>query len=480
MEPQASRASAAEIDASCRWPVGFLLTKSLGWLLVASCLSVLSSIKLHAPGFLANCSWLTYGRVQPAAWNCFVFGFASQAALGVALWLSARLTGTLLVGARTICVGTVLWNLGITVGLLGILAGDGTGIESLELPAYASPILFAGYLAIASWSIVTGYQRRGEPLFVSQWYLMAAIFAFPWVFSAGHLMGVFFPLRGILQAAVQVWYWQNLFTLWLSFIGLAILFYLLPKLTGVAVPSRPLAVFGLWTMALFGSFGGMYRYLGGPIPAYMVSTGVVGTVLTIVPLLAVAMNLWPVYRSRVQSEESVNVVRFVGFALVSYLVHGLLTVLSSLQAFGRITHFTLLTVAMDQLFLQGFVGMALLGATLYVLPRLFEINWPSLGFTRFYFRCVGGGIALGVIALAAGGIVQGLAMENATIPFFDVVRRYVPFAGTSTLANLVIAFGNFVLCAAVSLQVLLWLAERYVPSVWAWFQPSPVVREAKA
>src|SRR5216110_329549 len=83
--------SPAEIDASCRWPILTVFVGALIWLVLNSVLGLITSIKLHAPGFLANCSWLSYGRVSPAQTNALMFGFALQAAVAVAVWLLCRL-----------------------------------------------------------------------------------------------------------------------------------------------------------------------------------------------------------------------------------------------------------------------------------------------------------------------------------------------------------------------------------------------------
>ena len=64
------------------------------WLVVGSVLALIASIKFHAPDFLADCPWLTYGRVQPAADDALLYGFCLPAGLGVMLWIFARLSQT--------------------------------------------------------------------------------------------------------------------------------------------------------------------------------------------------------------------------------------------------------------------------------------------------------------------------------------------------------------------------------------------------
>src|ERR1035441_5626912 len=77
----------ADIDVSCRLPLVVLFLCAAVWLVLGSAFALITSLKFHAPGFMADCAWFTYGRVRPAAFNCMLYGFCMPAGLGVALWL---------------------------------------------------------------------------------------------------------------------------------------------------------------------------------------------------------------------------------------------------------------------------------------------------------------------------------------------------------------------------------------------------------
>src|SRR3954463_12695552 len=81
----------ALIDASTRLPVLFFYGSALLWLLLGTLLARGTSWKLHAPDLLANCSWITWGRIRPAHLNVMIYGWASMAGIGTAIWLMARL-----------------------------------------------------------------------------------------------------------------------------------------------------------------------------------------------------------------------------------------------------------------------------------------------------------------------------------------------------------------------------------------------------
>src|SRR6185503_5824173 len=235
------RLPAAEIDASLRWPVLFLFASATAWLLVSSILWLVTSIKLGAPGFLADCPWLTFGRVRPAAANAFLYGFASQAALGIMLWMLCRLGGNRFVFRVPVLIATKFWNLGVTIGVVAILAGASTGFEWLEMPRYAAVFLFVAYLVIGLCALATFQMRRHCELYPSQWFLLAALFWFPWLYSAANYLLLLDPVRGTLQAAVNAWFTGNLTGLWLGPVALAGIYYFMPRLTGQPLYSLGLA-----------------------------------------------------------------------------------------------------------------------------------------------------------------------------------------------------------------------------------------------
>src|SRR5882757_2283367 len=69
------------IDESVRTPVMFFFTTALTWLLAATVIGFVCSIKLHFPTFLGDWSFLTYGRLWPAYTNILVYGWGLPAGI---------------------------------------------------------------------------------------------------------------------------------------------------------------------------------------------------------------------------------------------------------------------------------------------------------------------------------------------------------------------------------------------------------------
>src|SRR5579884_1770583 len=204
MTPVSSTAQSevSGIDASARVPLLILLGSAILWLIAGGVLALIASIQLHTPEFLGGCVWFTYGRMQAAQETALVYGWAVNAGLAVALWLLARLGGLPLRGAGLAAVGAGFWNLALTLGIIGIFAGDMTGFSLLQMPAYVQPAMLVAYAAVAASGVLAWTGRRAAFTYATQWYAVAALFVFPWVFSVAQVLLLFAPVHGTLQAVV--------------------------------------------------------------------------------------------------------------------------------------------------------------------------------------------------------------------------------------------------------------------------------------
>jgi cytochrome c oxidase cbb3-type subunit 1 len=474
----AGEVAASEMDASCRLPLLVLLKHAATWLVIASGFALISSIKFHSPAFLAGSAWLTYGRVHPAASSAFVYGFCIQSGLGVSLWLLARLGRTRLAQGWLVTLGAMFWNLGVAVGVFGILAGDRTGFQALELPGYATPMVFIGYVLIGACGALTFHQRREERLYVSQWFLFAALFWFPWIYSTAQLLLVTFPVRGVMQSVIAWWYADNLQFVWLWLAGLGAVFYLLPRLTHREFQNRNLALFAFWIILLFGSWGGIPN--SAPVPAWMPALSSVGTGLTGVALLAVGLSVWktagrggvpehsletasqalPGPKSRLvgtplatalQSGACANLpLRFVHFGVVAFLVAGFMRLLGSSLPVSKVTDLTWFGPATEQLNAYGFFAMVNFGGAYWILPHLtgLEFPWPRLARAHFWLASLG--IVLLAAPLAVAGVLEGLKLRSPDNAFMDVVKATLPCLRVSTLGDLLMALGHVAFLANVA------------------------------
>ena len=276
-------------------------------------------------------------------------------------------------------------------------------------------------------------------------------------------------MRGVLQASINWWYIGSLSGIWFGFIGLAAIFYFLPRLAGRPLYSKPLAMVAFWTLALFGGWGGIHH--GAPLPAWIPSLSTVLTGLTLIPLLAIAIN-WKhtLAGARVNWNESLPL-RFVLFGAAAYLLAGALSILDSLPQVSQITHFTFFTTARTQLLLYGFFGMTIFGAIYHIAPLLTRSDWPRAHWANRHFTLGAVGIALYVASLALGGLFQGLALNDSNKSFLDALRIGLVFFRVSTLGDLLMLAGNGLLALNLGVWLVRSCRACCVPAIAAAVKP---------
>jgi len=444
---------APPIDASCRVPLLALFGGAALWLVIGSVLAMIASIKFHAPDFLADYPWLTYGRVQPAADNMLLYGFCIPAALGVMLWIFARLSRTPLCLPFVVVVAANLWHLGVLAGLTGILIGDSTGFTWLEFPRGGSVLLLAAFLLIAISAVATFGQRRERELYPSHWFLLAALLWFPWIYATCNLFLVAWPVRGVAQAAIDFWFANNLLFVWLGLAGLGASFYFLPKFAGRPLQSHYLALFAFWTLILFGTWNGIPS--GAPLPAWMTALSAVAASLTIIPVLAVAAITWKTLCSSTHSEPGGGPFCFIRFGLASFVLSGLMLIAMACPRISRVTEFTWFGTAQTQLQLYGFFAMTMFGAIYHLLPRVVGFEFPFPKLARVHFWTSMFGVLLFVIPLAIGGVVQGMKLHHG-IAFPNATRAMLPFLRVSTTGLLFLLLGNLLFALNIFAMTLKW------------------------
>jgi cytochrome c oxidase cbb3-type subunit 1 len=442
--PQPTPYSAtAEIEASCRLPLLALFGFGVLWLFLGTLFALITSLKFHNPHFLANEPYWTYGRVYAAHRIALLYGFGVPVALGVGLWLLCRLGQALLEGSCVILIGVVFWNSAVAIGLIAVLCGDGTGFDSFQMPSYVSAILFVSYLLMALCGVLTFHRRVEGCLYPSQWFVLGSFFWFPWIFSTAAMLLLCMPVRGVMQASIAWWYAHNLSAIYLGFAGLASIFYFIPKLLDRPLHSYYLAALAFWTLALFGSWGGIPA--GAPLPSWIISMGVVGTVLAAVPVLAVAVNFFQTVRRDVDALDAHLTLRFTYVALVFWLIAGAQQIVGVLPNVSLLTDYTWFSVAHWEIFHYGFFALAMFGAIYYIVPRLLDrIDPPawSPGLVQTHFWPTFFGILISYIALLVGGVGQGFLLNDPKYSFAQVTRGTLMALRASTLGDLCIVVGT--------------------------------------
>jgi cytochrome c oxidase cbb3-type subunit 1 len=404
---------------------------------LSSVFGLIAAMTFHKASLFADWAMFSYGRAYPAGAHLFVYGFAIPTGLAVGLWLLARLGRAEVARPFLIAVGAKLWHCGVLVGLIAILSGQSSGFEWLELPRYAAVLMFVAFLLMAIWVFVT-YSRRHQPgLYPSQWFVLAALFWFPWIFSTALLLLQLSPVRGVAQAAIGWWFAGNLLNVALPAAALAVTLYLIPKLTGRPLQSYYLALFLFWTLLLFGAWTGLPMH--APLPAWMTTLSGVATVLMILPALAGLLILFGTVK-RTTTPCGGGPLCYAKFGILCWGLATLLAAVAACPIVARITDFTWFGSGVTALRLYGFIAMTLFAAVYHILPAVAGITLDARAVKLHFWLALPGAILTGV-PLVIGGIAQGMKLADSAVPFQQTTQAAMMAFRISTLGELMIALG---------------------------------------
>lgn len=440
--PQVARpaqASSAEIDASCRNAVLFFFATAALWLAKGMLLALIASIKLHGPGMFASLPTLSYGRLQPAQSNMFLYGFASLASMGSALWLICRLGKTTLQLPSLALVGGLVWNVGASIGVLGILFGGNSGYDRFEMPRAAFPIMFVGYALFGLSALITFNARTERRLYVSMWFILAALFCFPWIFSTAGALLHYAHLRGSVVPVIGIWYANNLVALWLTPMALAVIYYFVPKLAGRPLYNGALAIFAFWVYFIFANATGFQHTAG--LPRWFAHLSVVAATILIVPSIAMAINWWGTGAGSSRKGKGLATSTFVSLGALSFLAASAITFFVSQRPAAQLVSYTYFLSGLGQLVLYGSIGLPLLGAVYYIVPKLLSADWPKPAWIKAHTILTLGGVGITVVSLMLGGLAQGGSFASGA-KFMTTLRGTLPFVGMSTLGFMLLAVGQ--------------------------------------
>lgn len=454
-EQQAELNDRALADRATAVPAFVLFTFAVVWLLLASAAGLLSSIKLHAPDLLVSQAWLTFGRLRTIHLNLVAYGWAPMGLLGLVVWLLPRLLRTPLQFPRLIVTGALIWNAGLITGIVGLANGLSTGMEWLEIPWYIGTTFAIGGMMIGLPMVAMLRQRRVHHLYVSVWYMGAALFWFPILYIVANIPGLHF---GVEQATMNWWYGHNVLGLFYTPLSIACIYYFLPKVIGRPVQSYNLSLLGFWTLAFFYGQVGAHHLIGGPIPEWLVTLSIVQSVMMLVPVLAFTTNIHLTLKGYFLTLKRSHTLRFIVFGAMMYTLASVQGSFEALRSFNSITHFTHFTVAHAHIGMYGFVSMVLFGGMYFAVPRILDVNWPKPALISLHFWLVAAGFGTYIVMLSIGGVLQGLALLDGAVPFIESVKVTRPWLIGRSVGGALMTLGHIVF--AVHFYLALKAAER--------------------
>ncbi|MFZ7125222.1 MAG: cbb3-type cytochrome c oxidase subunit I [Desulfobacterales bacterium] len=388
----------------------FTLTSAF-WFAVATTVGLIAAGYLIAPDFLSNIPYLQFGRLRPIHVNLVLFGFTTPGLLAAGHYIVPRLLKTELYSDRLGVLAVLVWNVAVISGVVGLSAGYSQGREYAELIWPADMLVVLAFAMVFVNLVLTIRQRKEPVLYVSVWYISAAVILTGLTYCLGNV--IWRPdtgaLLGIPDAIILWFYGHNIFGLLLTPLSLGVAYYVIPLVTRNPLYSHTLSLVGFWSLLVVYTHIGTHHLLQVPVPTWLKVLAVTDSIAMVIPVMVFLINIWYTAKGKLGEIHADVAGKFVFTGTIMYFIVSIQGSFMALPQVQRVTHFNNWTVGHAHIGVLGFAGMIALGGLYYVLPRLTGKPLYSRFLADLQYWLVLIGITGFAIVLTTVGLIQGNA-----------------------------------------------------------------------
>jgi len=332
-----------------------------------------------------------------------------------------------------------IWNLSILTGVVALDLGHSQGREYAEWiwPANVGILLSMALMFMNM--LQTAANRREKIMYVSTWYIFASL-VYTWlIYFFGHAV---FNMKGAITGlpdAILAWFYgHGIVGLFLTPLAIAIAYYIVPRVARSPIYSHVLSLVGFWTILVIYTHIGAHHILQAPIPVWLKTMAVSGSIAMIIPVFTVLVNLWLTMRGRLGFFHADIGGRFVAAGLVWYMLTATQGTIQALPVVQRVTHLNNWVIAHSHIGVFGFSGMIALGGLYYMLPRITGKPLYSGRLADVQYWLLVLGMAGFFMVLTAGGLVQGNAWLNGTTVYRTLPMIHIYFILRAAVGVLIV------------------------------------------
>ncbi|NQV98204.1 MAG: cbb3-type cytochrome c oxidase subunit I [Rhodospirillales bacterium] len=411
----------------------------LFWLMVTPTFGAMAATLFNYPDYLGTSLELGFGRLRPMHVNGVIFGAFSTLFFGLCYYLVPRLCCVRMYGGRLGHYLVWIFNLALAAGMVSLALGYNQGLEAGELPYFIDLAIFVVFVALTVQLLMTVARRTEPQLYVSMWYMVAAM-----VWTVMNLiLGAFilpFSFAGINSAA-----WHGLFIhyivgLWITPAGYVIIYYFLPASIQNPIYSHKLSLIGFWSLALFYPFVGIHHYLFSPIADWAETLAIITSMLLIVPVWTVLQNFFGTMIGRWKTFGPNLPAKFLIMGSLMYLIGCFQGSVEALRSIQEPTHFTDFVISHSHLTVFGTFVIWAIGGTLYVWPKIHGRELWSFKLGNWSFWLITLGLSVMAVDLSAAGLQQGFMWMTGT-EWMNSLVPLLPYWLVRTLAGITMDIG---------------------------------------
>jgi cytochrome c oxidase cbb3-type subunit 1/cytochrome c oxidase cbb3-type subunit I/II len=422
----------------------FCLTSAI-WFSGAVSFGMIGAGYLIAPDFMANIGFIHFGKARPVHVNLVLFGFLTPGFLAAAFYYVPRLLRTDLYSEKLGVITAILWNITVALVIISLGLGYSQGREYAEMPWPVDMLIVILFALVVFNLVMTIRQREEKILYVSVWYVMAAVVLTGITFSLGNV--IWQPSTGALLGipdAILLWFYgHNVFGLLLTPMGLAVAYYVIPRATQSPLYSHTLSLIGFWSLIVVYTHIGTHHLLQVPVPTYLKTIAIVDSVAMVIPVMVFLINIWYTARGKLGEIHADIGAKFVFTGTIYYFFVNIQGSMMSLPIVQRVTHFNNWVVGHAHIGVLGFAGITALGGIYYILPKITGKPLYSKFLADLQYWLVLIGITGFAIVLTVVGLIQGQAWINGET-VYRVLSEIHPYYVARAMLGVTIFAGAYI------------------------------------
>ncbi|APA93446.1 cytochrome c oxidase subunit CcoN [Myroides odoratimimus] len=399
----------------------FLGTASF-WLIVGTTIGEYLGIKFIAPD-IDHSSWLSFGRLRPVHTNAVFWGWASLGMIGLGYYIVPRVSNTNLVNIKWGWYSLVLINASVFIGSISLMAGVNNGGGEYREYIWPIMLLFAlGLYFTLRCYLKTIANRTDKDIYISNWYIVAAVIFITIVAVVGYLP---FWQDGLGETIVQGYYMHQAVGMWFMLFTLGIVYYFLPQQLNKPIYSYSLGILAFWSQILFYTLIGTHHFVFSAIPWWLQTVAIVASVGMVIPVVAGTTNFFLTFKGVWYKIKDSYTIPFFVIGIMFYFTGSLQGTAESFRFTNLLWHFTDFTVAHSHLTMYGIITFLLWGSIYALVPQITGKEAPQITIgAHFWLALIG--LLFYSIPLMYGGTLRGLMwMEDSA--FIESVKFMMPY-----------------------------------------------------
>src|SRR5580698_903908 len=412
---------------------------SLAGVLVSALFGLAVSLKFHAPEFLSQYSWLTWGRLRFDHTQGILYGWLGNLFLAFLYYAVPYLTRRPVTNVRLGWIIFCLWNVVAVVGgWTLVLAGVNQPLEWAEFPLIVATVIELAWALLICQFVVPFFKCGASEIYVAGWYLLGAITFTALAYPVGNIVPNLLP--GAMGAAFSGLWIHDAVGLFVTPFAVAIAYFVIPAVTRRPIYSHFYSIVGFWLLFLVYPLNGIHHYLYSSLPMGAQHAAEVASIYQGIDVILVVANLLlSIPLGRATRAFSDVPLRFIWTSIILYLIVSLQGSVQAVMSVNRYVHFSDWVIGHSHLAMIGFASFAGMGGLAHIWQKLCGVRFQPRLLSASYWLLLTG-LVLMVIDLTTAGLVQA-SLWQEHIPWIESVRASRPYWLFRSLDGLLLIAG---------------------------------------